>query len=147
MPPWNHVSVRCCRHRCCRHTFCFRSITWRDALISFKVCRSLYHCKLQFKFDIGNHLPNFGWVMALFRLSFYCRVKILVSIQCSEGMHLFQKFADGYIIVKSRSSLMLVTIRKILAEFWPFFDLVFSFFLLGYVHTCIFVHSITLLPL
>ena len=45
---------------------------WRDALISFKLCRTLYHCKIQVKFDIGNHPPNFGWVMALFRLNFCC---------------------------------------------------------------------------
>ena len=32
----------------------------RDALISFKVYKSLYHCKIQVKFDIGNHPPNFG---------------------------------------------------------------------------------------
>ena len=41
-------------------------------------------------------------------------------------MHLFhQKFAEGYIIVKYRSSSILVIIRQILAELWPFFDLVF----------------------
>ena len=45
----------------------------------------------------------------------------------SEGMPLFyQKFAGGYIIVKYRSSLIFVTIDKILAELWSFFDLVFS---------------------
>ena len=41
-------------------------------------------------------------------------------------MHLFyQKFAEGYIIVKYRSSLILVTIHKILVELWPIFNLVF----------------------
>ena len=45
---------------------------WRDVMISFKFCRTLYHYKIQVKFDIGNHPPNFGWVMALFRLSFCC---------------------------------------------------------------------------
>ena len=44
----------------------------------------------------------------------------------SEGMQkVYQKFAEGYIIVKYRSSSILVTIRKILAKLWPFFDLVF----------------------
>ena len=31
---------------------------------------SLYHCKIQVKFDIGNHRQNFGRIVALFRLSF-----------------------------------------------------------------------------
>ena len=142
---------------------------WRDALISFKVCKRLYRCKIQVKFDFGNHLPNFRWVMALFGFSFYCSFPIsnfwrdaLISLKVcrslyhckiqvkfefgnhppnsgcyglfrlsfwllgldvrflsisAEGMHLFyQKFAEGYIIVKYRSSSILVTIRKILAE-------------------------------
>ena len=29
-----------------------------------------YHCKIQVKFNLGNHPQNFGQVMALFRLSF-----------------------------------------------------------------------------
>ena len=64
--------------------------------------------------------------MALFQFSFYCWVKMLVSVLISsEGMHLFyQKFAEGYIIVKYRSTI-LVTICKILVKLWPFFDLVF----------------------
>ena len=42
------------------------------------------------------------------------------------GMHWFYwKFAEGYIIVKFRSSSILVIICKILAKLWPFFDLVF----------------------
>ena len=45
---------------------------WRDSLISFKLCRTYYHCKIQVKFNIGNHPPVFVWVMALFRLSFCC---------------------------------------------------------------------------
>ena len=50
----------------------------------------------------------------------------------SEGTHVFyEKFAEGYIIVKYRSSFILVAICKILAELWPFFDLIF---LLDYVH-------------
>ena len=41
-------------------------------------------------------------------------------------MHWFYwKFASGYIIVKYRSSSILVIIHKILAKLWPFFDLVF----------------------
>ena len=43
-----------------------------------------------------------------------------------EGMHWFHsKFAEVYIIVNYRSSAILVIIRQILAELWPFFDLVF----------------------
>ena len=149
---------------------------WGDVLISFKLCRTLYHCKIQVKFDIGTHLPNFGWVMALFRLSFCCCVDIgflsitfagmhwfywkfaegyiIVKYRSSlilviipkislfrlsfcwcvdigfhsitfAGMHWFYwKFAEGYIIIKYRSSLILVIIRKILGKLWPFFDLV-----------------------
>ena len=104
---------------------------WRDALISFKLCRTLYHCKIQVKFDIGNQSPNFGWVMALFRLSFCCCVDSGFLSITYAGMHWFYwKFAGGYIIVKYRSSSILVIIRKILAELWPFstlFLLVFSY--------------------
>ena len=48
----------------------------RDALILLKVCRRIYHCKVQVSFDIGNHPQNFEQVMALFRLSFCCWSKI-----------------------------------------------------------------------
>ena len=51
----------------------------RDALIFLKVCRRIYHCKLQVRLDIGNYPHNFGRVMALFRLSFlgfFCLGKI-----------------------------------------------------------------------
>ena len=42
-------------------------------------------------------------------------------------MHKFhQKFAEGYIIVKYRSSsILVIIIRKILAKTWPLFGLVF----------------------
>ena len=44
----------------------------------------------------------------------------------SEGMHWFHlKSAEVYITVKYRSRLILVIIHQILAESWPFFDLVF----------------------
>ena len=76
----------------------------RDALILLKVCR-IYHCKIQVKFDISNHPQNFGWVMALFRLSFCWCVDIGFPSITFEGMHWFYwKFAEGYIIVKYRSS-------------------------------------------
>ena len=32
----------------------------RDALILLKVCRRIYHCKIQVKFDISNYPQNFG---------------------------------------------------------------------------------------
>ena len=42
------------------------------------------------------------------------------------GMHWFHwKFAEGYLIVKYRSSSILVIIHKVLAKLWPFFNLVF----------------------
>ena len=58
------------QRRCHHHTFRFLSITWREALVSFKLCRTLYHSKY-------------------------------------------------------RPSSILVIIPQILAELWPFFDLVF----------------------
>ena len=43
-----------------------------------------------------------------------------------EGMYRFHSnFAELYITMKYRSGLILVIIRQILAELWPFFDLVF----------------------
>ena len=43
-----------------------------------------------------------------------------------EGMYGFHSnFAELYITIKYRSSSILVIIRKILAELWPFFDLLF----------------------
>ena len=52
----------------CRYLFPINNFC-RDALIFLKVCRKIYYCKLQVKFDIGNHPQNLGQVMALFRLS------------------------------------------------------------------------------
>ena len=99
----------------------------RDALILFEVCRRIYHCKIQVKFDISNHLQNFGRVMALFRLSFCCCVDIGFHSITLAGMHWFHwKFAEGYIIAKYRSSSILVIICKILGKLWPVF---FSFFI------------------
>ena len=43
-----------------------------------------------------------------------------------EGMYGFHSdFAELYITIKYRSSLILVIICQILAELWPFFDFVF----------------------
>ena len=45
-----------------------------------------------------------------------------------EGMHWFHsKSAELYMIVKYRSSSISVIIRRILAGFWPFLDLIFVF--------------------
>ena len=89
--------------------------------ISFEVCRSLYHFKIQVKFDIGIHPPIFGWVMVLFRLIFcYC---VGISFRSIAGVHWFhRKFAEEYVIVKYRSSSILVIICKILAELSSFID-------------------------
>ena len=74
---------------------------WRDALISFTPCRTLYHCKIQVMFDIGNHLLSFGWVVDLFWLSFCWCVDISFWPITFARMHWFYwKFAEGYIIVK-----------------------------------------------
>ena len=112
-------------HRCHCHTFRFLlNNFWRDALISFRLCRTLYHCKIQVKFDIGNHPSNFGWVMVLFWVFVVCFRSLTF-----EGMHWFQSnFAELYITVKYRSSSILVIIRQIFGRvmgLWPFFRLSF----------------------
>ena len=95
-------------------------------MILLKVCRPINHCKIQVKFNISNHQQNFGWVMALFWLTFCWCVGIGFCPITFAWMHWFcWKFAEGYIIVKYRSSSILVIIRKIWAKLWPFFDLVF----------------------
>ena len=75
-----------------RLSFCYLFLLnnfWRDALISFKLCRTLYQCKIQVKINIGNHPPNFGWVMALFRLSFCWCVDIGFGSITFGGIHWF----------------------------------------------------------
>ena len=56
----------------------------------------------------------------------FVAVLILVSTQLLlQGcIDFIESFAEGCIIVKFRSSLILVIIRKILGKLWPFFDLV-----------------------
>ena len=89
----------------------FRSISWRNALLFIRVCRTVYHCKIRVKFDIGNHLQNFGRVMALFRFCICCCVDIgFCSITFAIMQWFLLKFAEGYIIVKYRSSWILVII-------------------------------------
>ena len=39
---------------------------WRDALISYQVCRMVYHYSIEVKFDFGNHPKNFGRIIALY---------------------------------------------------------------------------------
>ena len=51
----------------------------RDALILLKVCRRIYHCKTQVKFDISNYPQIFGWVMSLFFDLIFVGLLILVS--------------------------------------------------------------------
>ena len=109
---WSSFCVACVAWQTHRHHIVrpHRRRQWRHH--TFRFCRTLYHYKIQVKFDIGNHPPNFGWVMALFDLVF---VVCFHSIT-SEGMYWFYwKFAEWYIIVKYRSSLLLVIICQILA--------------------------------
>ena len=63
-----------------RYWFLFNKFC-RDAWISLEVCRRVYHCKIQVKFDIGNHLQNFGRVMALYNLVLVIVVKYRIKIQ------------------------------------------------------------------
>ena len=51
-----------------------------DALILLKVCRKIYHCKIQVKFDIGNHRQIFAKLWPFFNLVFVVRVKYKVKI-------------------------------------------------------------------
>ena len=104
----------------------YRSITFEGMHWFHSNFAKLYISLKYRSFDIGNHQPNFGWVMARFRLSFCWCVDIGFWSITFAGMHWFYwKFAEGYIIVMYRSSLILVIIRKVLAELWPFFDLLF----------------------
>ena len=69
-----------------RHSFCWcwywfpLNYFCRDTWILLKVCRWIYHCKIQVKFDISNHPQNVGQVMALFDLVFVVGVKYKVKI-------------------------------------------------------------------
>ena len=52
----------------------------------------MYICIIQAKFEIGNHLQNFGQVMALYRFLLFVvgvkyKVKILFPLNTFEGMH------------------------------------------------------------
>ena len=69
-----------------------------------------YHYSIEVKFDF-----DFCWCVDIgFQLiTFAGDVLILLKV------------SEGYIIVKYRSSTILVIIFKTLAELWPFFDLVF----------------------
>ena len=51
----------------------------RDTLISLEICRKIIHCKIQIKFDIGNHLQNPGRVVALFYLVFRTNAVLFLS--------------------------------------------------------------------
>ena len=52
--------------------FRFHSITFEGMYGFHSNFAELKFCKIQVKFDIGSHPPNFGRVMALFRLTFCC---------------------------------------------------------------------------
>ena len=39
---------------------------WRDAVITFEVCRIVYRYSKEVKFDFGNHPINFGRIIVLF---------------------------------------------------------------------------------
>ena len=118
----------------------------RGALILLKARRRIYHCKIQVKFDISNHPQNFGWVIALFRLSFCYCVDIGFHSITFAGMHWFYwKLAEGYIIVKYKSSSILVIILKILGKLWPFFDLVTFRDRSDYKNQCFFLFFFSLI--
>ena len=100
------------------------------------------HCKLQVKFDITNHSQNFGWVMTLFRLSFCWCVDIGFHSITFAGMRWFYwKFAERYVIVKYRSSSILVIIRKILVPFSTWSPLGIGAIIGTSIFFCLFVFS------
>ena len=49
-------------------------------LYTCNFCRRIYHCKIQVKFDIDNHLQNFGHYGIFFDLVFVVVVKYRVKI-------------------------------------------------------------------
>ena len=64
-------------------------------------------------------------VVCLHRWQHRCR-RHTFCLVTFKGMYWFlSNFAELYITIKYRSSSILVMIRQILAELWPFFDLVF----------------------
>ena len=78
----NHLQNFCPVMSLFRLRFCWGvDIGFRSIIL--KVCRRIYHCKIQVRFDIGNgnHPQNFGQVMPLFRL-FVVGVKYKVKILC-----------------------------------------------------------------
>ena len=65
-----------------------------------------------------DHVVRLHWRWCRYHTFSFCSITF-------EGTHWFYlKSAEVYIIVKYRSSLILVIICQILAELWPFFDLV-----------------------
>ena len=114
------------RHRH-RHTFCFHLITFEGMYWFHSNFAELYitiKCRSSLIVVIIRQILAELW--PFFDLGF---VGVLIlgfwSINFA-GMHWFYwKLAEGYIIVKYRSSLISVIISKILAELWPFFELVF----------------------
>ena len=89
---------------------------WRDVWISFKFCKT----ENTGQFDIGNHPPNFGWVMTLFRLSFCCSFPLnnfwrvaLISFKLCRTLYQ-RKIQVKFDIGNHPPNL---------AELWPFFDL------------------------
>ena len=67
-----HQCGWCCRRWCCRHTFRFCSRTLEGMHWFHSKSTEVYIIVRYRSFDIGNRPPNFGRVMALFRLNFCC---------------------------------------------------------------------------
>ena len=97
----------------------------RDALILLKVCRRIYHCKLQVKSIIVIIRKILAELWPFFYLVFGVVLLLVFHSINFAGKHWFYwKFAEGYIIVKYRSSSIVLIFCKILGKLWPFFDLV-----------------------
>ena len=121
---------RCCHprwrrhHRWCRRrTFCFFSITIEGMHCFHSNFAGFY---ITIKYRSSSRLVIIRQILAelwpFFDLVFVVRFWSITF----EGMRWFHSnFAELYITVKYRSSMILVIIRQILAELWPFFDLVF----------------------
>ena len=105
---------------CCCVDIGFRSITFAEMLLIHLKFAERYFYRWSLIFVIVRKMLAELWSFFDF---FFVVVLILVFTITFAGMHWFYwKFAQGYIIVKYRSSSILVIIHKILAKLWPFFD-------------------------
>ena len=117
------VVVIRCHHRCRRHTFHFHSITFEGMYWFHSNFAELY---ITIKYRSSSILVIISQIFTKFWPFFDLVFVVCFRSVIFEEIHWFHSnFAELYITVKYRSSSILVIIRQILAELWPFFNLVF----------------------